>query len=209
MNDERLRAAYQAALAIRHSADRIECPSPELIQALVEHRGSQSERLDTVDHVMACRECLAEFELLRSLATERPAPSRHWSIPVALAAAVVLGLGAVLIWRARNPGVPDLERGGSLSLLPIAPQGEIGGTAGPITITWRSATGVARYELTVVRGDGTPLYAVATPDTSVTLPDSITLEPEREYRWQVTGRSVSGSVLQSPVTRFRMRRAPP
>src|SRR5829696_3031130 len=97
--------------------------------AVVEGRASEDERLDVVDHVMACPLCRRDFEALRAVvrAGERlgaedaaagsaPAPRARRAIPwppLAAAAAVVVLLGANLVWQrvARRDAGPEPMRG--------------------------------------------------------------------------------------------------
>jgi hypothetical protein len=65
VSHESLRAAYDELLRARAPRDRTGCPSPEALLALVERRGSEAERLATLDHVMGCERCHGDVDLLR------------------------------------------------------------------------------------------------------------------------------------------------
>ena len=69
MRDEELRDAYVARLG-RQQVDRArgECVSPEAMLAVVEDRATEDERIDVLDHAMACPACRPEFEALRAIA---------------------------------------------------------------------------------------------------------------------------------------------
>jgi hypothetical protein len=68
VNERTLRKTYDRLLAIRVSGEeRADCLSPEAMQSLLDRTGSDDQRLEMLDHVMACPHCLAEFELLRSV----------------------------------------------------------------------------------------------------------------------------------------------
>ncbi|MCC6928216.1 MAG: hypothetical protein IT359_04395 [Gemmatimonadaceae bacterium] len=75
MSDDALRRAYQAHLksaggdahsAAQRPAARASCPLPEVLAQLAE--GDVATQLGTLDHVLQCQFCLAEFELMRTLA---------------------------------------------------------------------------------------------------------------------------------------------
>ena len=68
MTERRLRQSYDMMLALRAEAipGREGCPEIDRLLVLVERRGTEEARLALLDHVMACRHCHAEFELLRA-----------------------------------------------------------------------------------------------------------------------------------------------
>ena len=67
MSDEGLRRSYDRILAIRLDPERVDCPAPEAIEAMVRREGAEADRLRLLDHVMGCAHCAEEFELLRSV----------------------------------------------------------------------------------------------------------------------------------------------
>ena len=67
MTDQQLREVYSQLLSRRRLESREGCPSLEAIDALVARAGPESDRLATMDHVMACPDCRGEFEQLRAL----------------------------------------------------------------------------------------------------------------------------------------------
>lgn len=71
MSDERLREAYEQLLARRAAVNRIHCISPDELLELAEHRLTTSRRLEVLDHVMGCRACREDFELLRAIQEAR------------------------------------------------------------------------------------------------------------------------------------------
>ena len=96
--------------------------SPEAIAALARREGSETERLATLDHVMSCRECRAEFDLLRAV-EQAGAQSgrgeerrrRTWFVPAALAATLLLAVGVGRM--VTKPGSDDVTRGGEAGAL--------------------------------------------------------------------------------------------
>src|ERR671932_1785391 len=109
MSEERLRELYARALEAREPAGREQCPPPEALLALARREGPEAERLETLDHVMACVRCRSEFDLLRAIdaagagegqaraAVRSPARAfarRRWTtfVPLALAATLVLAV---------------------------------------------------------------------------------------------------------------------
>src|ERR671936_384188 len=109
MSEERLRELYARALEARAPADREQCPPPEALLALARREGPEAQRLETLDHVMSCARCRAEFDLLRAIeaagagegqarSETRSQPRAHarrrWTtfVPLALAATLVLAV---------------------------------------------------------------------------------------------------------------------
>ncbi len=97
MTDARLQELYQQMLDAREDADRAHCPAPEDLQALVAREGAEAERLATLDHVMACRSCQREFELLRALRRAAPQERRWRPVTLALAASIVVAVAAGVV----------------------------------------------------------------------------------------------------------------
>ncbi len=67
MSDAQLRKAYEQILSRQDAGTRIHCVSPDELLELAEHRLTTSRRLEVLDHVMGCRACREEFELLHAI----------------------------------------------------------------------------------------------------------------------------------------------
>lgn len=218
LTDEGLRELYERALTERGVPERAGCVSPAAILALVRREGAEEQRLATLDHVLACAACRGEFELLRAieLAGEQAgvvsAPARRsWAnrgwrqvAPLALAASVLLAVG-VGVWQrvGRHEG-PEVERGVPDAVTLVAPAADATASA-PVSFVWRAVPGARRYQLEVLDAGGTPVYALSTGDTVVTLPDMRRLARGAEYRWWVRASDDAGFQRASPMRRLRMR----
>jgi hypothetical protein len=66
MSPTRLQDLYSQAVARRRAAPGA-CVSADDVLALVRQEGPETRRLEILDHVMSCRECHREFQLLRAL----------------------------------------------------------------------------------------------------------------------------------------------
>jgi hypothetical protein len=204
MTDEALRRAYREGLI--EPAGRTDCPPPEALGALVVGEGDELARLAVLDHVMSCTACHRDFELLRAIERARPAIAHQKARTWALAASVVLALGAGT-WMVRDelarPG-EDTVRGGSggFSLVSPAP----GAAASrPVTLSWHAVPDAQSYAVELLAADGTPVHAWTTMDTVIVVADSIPLDAARDYAWWVRARRRDGSEVRSPVTRFTVR----
>jgi hypothetical protein len=54
----------------------------------------------------------------------------------------------------------------------------------PLMFTWRSATADV-YRIVLETDNGGPVWTADTPDTTIALPDSVSLNPGRAYFWRV------------------------
>jgi hypothetical protein len=210
VNDERLREIYAGAMSSRGAkADRTaSCPSPEVVLALVRREGSEGARLATLDHVMSCVDCRAEFDLLRSIelagaktgAEARPG-RRSWLVPAALAASVLL---AVTIGRLALPTAPESEvvrsgADGGVTLVAPPPESPAGL---PMLFAWHPMPGATRYRLEVLTSDGQVALEAETADTAITLQGAAGLAPG-DYKWWV-GASSAGTTARSALRPLRL-----
>jgi hypothetical protein len=201
MSDSELQAAYRELLRDR-AVGRGECPAPEAIVALVERHGSELARLSTLDHVMNCAACKADFDLMRTIAEGRPAPVRRISVPLAAAAAVALVVSGTLVFsalRARNTG-DGVARGVADGVELVSPRGNSHDR--PITFTWRKASGEARYALEVFTPAGDAVYSTEVADTAVVLPSTVSLQTGTTYHWWVLVRTTDGAEVRTPPVAF-------
>jgi hypothetical protein len=202
MTDQKLREGYEHFLGGRRVASRDGCPSLEAIDALAAREGPESQRLATMDHVMACAACREEFEQLRALraAEDRPAHVRRQLWRAAASVAVLVGAG--LLWRVRQQPAPDEYRGDTGAVTVVGPVGTIPGQA-PLSFIWHPVPGVAtwHFELLDAAG-GAVLLGATSSDTTFVLPDSVSLEPGRAYAWWVQGADSGGAQPRSAAIRF-------
>lgn len=167
---------------------------PDAILAVVTREGSEEERLATLEHVMACAECHREYEWLTAVneagleaeGTGAASPRRVWwrGTPMAMAASLLVAIGAGVVLSGVLRSGDDRERGSSADIALVAPGNRVAGT-GPITFAWHAVPGVSRYVLEVQRADGSVALADTSADTSATVTDMSRLRPDSAYRWWV------------------------
>jgi hypothetical protein len=209
VNDQKLREIYAGIMASRgaQAARVAPCPSPEAILALVRREGGEDARLATLDHVMSCAECRADFDLLRSIeeagaatAAARPA-RRSWMMPAALAASVLF---AIVIGRFALPGTPEDEvvrSGSDGGVTLVAPPSQVP-AGSPLLFAWHPIPGAARYRLEVLTGAGEVALEAETADTSITLQGVAGLAPG-DYQWWV-GAVAAGADVRSRLRPLRL-----
>jgi hypothetical protein len=205
MSDARLQALYERGLTLRGTPHRASCVAPDRILALVERRGAEEERLATLDHVMACPACGADYELLRSIAP--PQARRRWPVPtmatLAAAAMLLVAVGVTAVV-SRSPGDdgPDVMRGAAdrLELVGVTGVAEHGGS---LQVAWRPVPGAISYEVEVLRADGARVTGVVSPDTTAILAlDQSALGDT--LSWWVRARTSAGATVRSAVTPLRL-----
>jgi hypothetical protein len=207
MTDERLQRIYAEVLARRASTDRVACPAPEALLALVERAGAEAERLHTLDHVMSCGACRSEFELLRAVAgagADRTRSTwRSWRRWAALAAAitVIAGVGLVTRWVERQ-NETEVMRGTDAPGVALLTPADGASLPADRRLAWRAVPGAARYTVEILDADDRAVYATGTPDTVIALPDSIRFGTG-DYRWWVRARRGDGSEVASRLWRLR------
>lgn len=207
MSDARLIAAYRDLLTRRVPGDRAACVSPEQLLALARRELPEVERLRALDHVMACPLCLKDFELLRSVERGGREARRRWPSPQALALAASLAVlaGGGVLWQVvRGRGERDVLRSVEAQVSLVAPVGPTS-PADARRLVWRAAAGAADYQVEVLDPDGTAIYAAATGDTVLVLPDSVSVTSGLEYQWWVRARFLDGSERRATPQRFVIR----
>jgi hypothetical protein len=180
--------------------------------SLLRREGTEEQRLEVLDHVMACGPCRSEFELLRAMEqagagtmqVARPAvsPMRRLAVPLALAASLILVV--TVGQRLGSTGSPDVERGSSDGFALLEPPPEIAPGISP-TFTWKPVPGAQSYELELLDESGTVVWGARTNETSVTLSDPRVLTAGKTYRWWVRTTTAAGDQRTSAVRSLRIR----
>lgn len=203
MNDGDLSELYQRAGVTRPDPGRPGCPTPEALGAVVLRSGSDADRLVTLDHVMQCADCRAEFELLRAVHAGRPRTRRPLWQPLA-AAAVVLFLVGFGVWRVRHGAErPGPFRGESVALSLVAPHPGETLYALPIFV-WHSIPNAVTYRVEVVDGNGELVFETTTADTTASVPHTLALSAGVPYRWWVRAQTRAGVTIVSSLIPFQI-----
>ena len=140
--------------------------------------------------------------------SQRSGRRRWWLIPAA-AAAVVAGLALPrLTNNSLSPDNPQRARrvtdtDGRARLTIVSPANDMTVNA-PIVFTWR-ATNADVYRVTVVTESGDPVWTTDTGDTTVTLPDSVSLPRGHAYFWHVDA-IANGIAAKTPTYRLQVPR---
>jgi len=208
------------------------CSSPEDLALLASGEGDEARRLAILDHVMTCRTCQRELDLVRAAASAgremgsgRSAPAiarRGWlrTYGTLLAAAAVLiavGLTVGTI-RTRNGGgaahdastvLRGSGRGDATAAIQLISPANGAQSRLPLTLVWHAVpgehAGSSAYRVEVLDSTGAPaLVEQSVRDTTLAL-SAQRLRPDENYSWWVST-SLGGSVLRSRLSRLRLVR---
>jgi hypothetical protein len=197
MNESpRLQELYARRVAAHGGADAGVHATPEAILAAIQRDGPEAERLVTIEHVMSCAACHRDYEWLKAVddageefaerSGEHRVQSRPWwqGRQLALAASLLMALGAALAVRGVLRSGPELVRGGSGDIALLTPATRVAADA-PLAFAWRAVPGVSRYVLEIQRADGSVAFTDTIADTVATVAPAGRLLPDTTYRWWV------------------------
>jgi hypothetical protein len=135
------------------------------------------------------------------------------AVPLALAAALVLGVGVVLQMGAPGappigaPGTGAIMRGSGIDV--VAPAGEVG--ALPDSLEWEPVPDAASYRVVLMGVDGETLWQDTIDRPPAVIPPATlaSLNPTVRYRWQVEALDENGArIARSETTTFRAGAGP-
>ena len=167
--------------------------------------GTSDERAGWEAHLSECSDCREEMvEVGRILATA-PGRRRAPLVPLAAAAAAVLIVWAGTV--SRRPSEPvtrDPEASPLISApRPLAPLGDV---SRPVSLLWSAVPEAGRYRVTLFTSEGQAAWQITTPDTFVTLPDTLRLAAAAPHYWQVKAETGFGRWVESELVAFTIRR---
>jgi len=181
----------------------------------LDHDLAPDERRRVEAHVDQCAACRGEMVAVSRIThpepttvSQRPTRRRWWWMPAA-AAAVVVGLALPrLTSNAPSPDAPQRARrvtdtDGRARLTIVSPANDITVKA-PVVFTWR-AVNADVYRISVLTESGDPVWIMDVGDTTVTLPDSVSLQRGHAYFWHVDAIG-NGIAAQTPTYRLQVPR---
>jgi hypothetical protein len=187
---------------------RTEHLSAEEVAAYRDGGLAVSDRAWADRHLAHCLSCRNEMIEVERYLTARRRRGQAWGATVAggLVAAALIGL-VLLRGIDSEPEFDRLREGeeGLATIERITPVGPVGAAELPVRFTWTSETPDAFYRFALLAEDGAELYSTGIRDTSVTLPDSITLFPQSTYHWYVDAVLPNGRSITTGLQSFEIR----
>jgi hypothetical protein len=208
LTDAELARAYDSLLRARRRAADADAVSLDRMLALVEQRGSDEERLATLDAVMSDRTSAHEFELLRALAVNRPQSRLRWrssGTVMSLAAVAAVLFVAVMVARTdRSTAGIEPMRAAVQNAVLVDPPIEAS-LQQSRTFRWLRVAGARSYSIEILTATGTAVFTTRVADTSVTLPTDVPITQGVEYRWWVATEFADGTQRRSEFRRLIVR----
>jgi hypothetical protein len=160
----------------------------------LDHDLTSDERRRIETHIDQCATCRAELVALSrvvhgdSREQRRPGLARRWWIPAVAAAAVVALLAPHLTTRPSEVDTAPRTRrvidADGRPRLEIVSPGDGATSGGRLVFTWRAASADG-YRIVVLTESADPVWTTDTGDTTVALPESVSLQPGHAYFWRV------------------------
>jgi hypothetical protein len=161
-----------------------------------------ADRLAVEAHLAECDACRAEVVALAGVL--RTAPQRRaWTIPASLAAAAavlvlvvpgVIRSGFFAPDRHREPAVTT-----TVAPTAIMPRGDMNAVR---ELMWSAVPRAGRYRVVLLDHGGTLVWRTETPDTAVSIPDSVRLRAGVPYFWKVEAETGFGRWVASDLVDF-------
>lgn len=177
--DRRLQPTVSARLE-RHLADCAACRA-DLVDA--------RSLLESTDASLAPRQVL------------RPRRARIWVAAAAVLTIAILPLAQRVVQPSGNSPPTRATQRARPSIDVLAPRDQAVDAAA-VVFSWRPVEGASTYRLTLTDSSGTPLFTMATTDTSTAPPAGTILRRGSSYLWYVDGLTSDGHTMSSGVRSF-------
>ncbi|HEX5820053.1 MAG TPA: zf-HC2 domain-containing protein [Gemmatimonadales bacterium] len=178
------------------------------VAAYVQGELEAAARDEAESHLATCATCRHELvEVGRLVAKRERERLGKMALGVAAVASLMLVVGVLRTSVPRAGDRGAVERapapGGARAVTALSPGIDATLPSGrDVRFTWHAVAGGSTYRLTLLSESGALLWATATGDTTVSLPDDIQLAPSGAYFWYVDALSADGSTLTSGARRF-------
>lgn len=201
--DPKLREAYRALMRESAGPNHLDEASWE---QLASGTANQSRRDELFDHVVSCEQCARVWRGLQVLQQQAgdarligapAATSASWRarvMPLGLAAALVLAIGSLVLYR-QGPGSASVD--GVINRGTAVP--EISGAtyaAASRGFSWPLIDGASEYRVSVFTRDGQPVWAHVVATTNTVWPTAVTVS-QGSYTWRVEALAGTSVIARS------------
>jgi len=174
--------------------------SDETLAGYIDGTLANADRAALEAHLADCFTCRSEVLAASQAVDSAPAPERRARAAVmvaAVVAAVAIGIARRESTvaneheqtRGQRPTQPDS------AVIVVAPRSGMTVPAGGIDFVWRRAPEILEYTITVQDVDGRVVWSRSTADTTVRLPDSVTVSRGSVLHWYVDGLQADGRAI--------------
>jgi hypothetical protein len=210
--DAALRDRYRALM--RESAATAHIDEATWV-ALAADQLDQAGRDAAFDHILSCAECsrlwhgIQEFRRAAItdglLAPEDPvaAPAYRRYVPIAIAAALILAVGGVVMVRQRN-AAPEVVRG-SIALAPVEGLMMAYSPEGVPTFVWTPVSTATRYHVEIFTEDGRPAWSRDAQSPTAEWPSDVP-RVTGAFRWRVEALNGEAAIARSRLTAVEIPR---
>lgn len=175
------------------------------LSAYIDDRLPAAQRDLVEAHLAECAACRENMLSSRRLIRASRRPRRNL---IAVGALIAAGVVTFMIL----PALPDgASRGASTmrdagdtpALVAYGPSGETP-PAKPLRASWAPAPGATLYRFTLATADGAPIWNASVTDTSLAIPDSVTLRNDTRYVWMVDALLGTGATRSTGLREFQL-----
>lgn len=217
-----LRTLAPRALPPLTMSDPIPSPDGHLttndVSAYLGTRMHDSDRRRLEAHLADCDECRAELLEVRSMLRTAPPRSRsRRPLPGVLGAAAAAAILISVQWRVSPRADPDADtalvteravlsdvRRDSVEV--VAPQADANVTKNALNVAWRRGADDTQFTVTLMNARGDVLWTTRTRDSTVVVPDSVSLAPGAAYVVYVDALRADGTSARSGPRSFSVTR---
>jgi len=196
-----------------------ECLDAIALAELADGRSDPARHASRIAHVAGCARCREQLSsIVRLLSDEEvaaelrplnpatvPGRARHGWIRAAplVAAAVIVAIALPRYVRSTRVTPVHRESTDAVGTGPavLSPTGDVKEAR---VLRWSALPGADRYRVTLYDASSRVVFETEAQRTSVVLPDSVTIVPERSYLWKVQARTGIGRWEASDLIEFRL-----
>jgi anti-sigma factor ChrR (cupin superfamily) len=186
-----------------------EHPSSEEVAAYLSNALTPNDRAILEAHLAVCPQCRREVTSARRLIRSHASSTVvRWAVPAAAAAAV---LAVVLLSPPKSDRLEVASRRAAqdaavsattprISIVSPASADTVNGSQ--VVFVWQKVGKDLLYRLTLTDASGNAVWTKDTPDTTLTLPASLSLGKSQNYFWFVDALGADGTALTTGTHRF-------
>jgi anti-sigma-K factor RskA len=176
---------------------------PGQMTRYLERTLTSEERSGIEEHLVACAACKGEIVALTRI---RRSGRRHRvayiAAPLAAAAVAALLIANPFAERPEESLARSQGGEGTRQITALLPADGDTVSLANLTFVWGAVEPDARYRLTLSTDEGAEVWTVTARDTTVSLPDGLTVNPGASYVWYVDALLMDGTSATTGTRKF-------